>query len=146
MIAEKVVHHRKINLNRILFFLEFFYSVFSAAGVKERAWCKLINSILARKTVGPYRVRNLIWCAAGLTLKNESSLPWVEPCLALSSFLAPFLILSSWNPFVSHMNFTRPSSSGFSHFNSTCEVLTHETQIEHEECFGERFQSNRQKG
>ena len=33
---------------------------------------------------------------SGGTLKKLSSLPCVDPCLAFNSFLAPFLILSSW--------------------------------------------------
>uniref|UniRef100_A0A3P9LSC5 Uncharacterized protein n=1 Tax=Oryzias latipes TaxID=8090 RepID=A0A3P9LSC5_ORYLA len=67
-----------------------------------------------------------------VTVKKESSLPCVLPCLLFTIFLQPLRILSSLvckklfhlNCFSLHMNWTRPSSSGSFHFSSTEEQST----------------------
>uniref|UniRef100_A0A3P9GZW7 Uncharacterized protein n=1 Tax=Oryzias latipes TaxID=8090 RepID=A0A3P9GZW7_ORYLA len=67
-----------------------------------------------------------------VTVKKESSLPCVLPCLLFTIFLQPLRILSSLvckklfhlNCFSLHINWTRPSSSGSFHFSSTEEQST----------------------
>uniref|UniRef100_A0A8C5BRZ7 Uncharacterized protein n=1 Tax=Gadus morhua TaxID=8049 RepID=A0A8C5BRZ7_GADMO len=57
-----------------------------------------------------------------VTLKKESNLPWVLPCLLFDIFLQPLRILSSLaylNCFSVHMNWMRSSSEGSFHLRST---------------------------
>lgn len=73
--------------------------------------------VIAAIEFGPLTFRFCPAFGLGKILKNESKRPCVVPDLALASFLAPFLTLSSLKFLSPHRYFTRPSSFGLLHFS-----------------------------